>query len=272
MYNEHHRATAEARLIKLTIRDDTERGEAWRLLDGTGPGVRLDIGKGVMLECLVGKPRPLSWWLWCDLKGVESPARAEAQARAVLQSAGLGSAEMSLIGQPAPGACTTWVRCEVPEEALWYPMWRKVGDGHYQVVSREFFDRKEKAQRYLKLRCNEANPAAGSFFVPVVFSRPPGGRPGDLPDPEVRQPWLVTALEEEAEVAAYRVALAARAADASEASAPAADVSADLSATYPLAPADTAAVSDGIRWFFPIDFRSHTGCRNVFSRNRQCNN
>ena len=98
MYNEHHRATAEARLITVTICDDKERGEAWQLLDGTGPGVRLDIGKGVMLECLVGKPRPLSWWLWCDLKGVESPARVEAQARAVLQSVGLGSAEMSPIG------------------------------------------------------------------------------------------------------------------------------------------------------------------------------
>ena len=63
MYNEHHRATAEARLTTVTICDDTERSEAWRLLDGTGPGVRLDIGKGVMLECLLGPRRLESWWL-----------------------------------------------------------------------------------------------------------------------------------------------------------------------------------------------------------------
>ncbi len=58
MYNEHHRATAEARLTTVTICNDKERGEAWQLMDGTGPGVRLDIGKGVMLECFGGETTP----------------------------------------------------------------------------------------------------------------------------------------------------------------------------------------------------------------------
>ncbi len=41
-------------MITDTIGDDQERDEAWRLLDGTGPGGRPDIGKGVMLERLEG--------------------------------------------------------------------------------------------------------------------------------------------------------------------------------------------------------------------------
>ncbi len=74
MYNEYHRATAEARLITVMIYNYQERYEAWRLLDGTGPGVCLDIGKGVKRERLEGKRRLESWWLWFDLSGVESPA------------------------------------------------------------------------------------------------------------------------------------------------------------------------------------------------------
>ena len=124
MYNEHHRATAEARLTTVTICDDTERSEAWRLLDGTGPGVRLDIGKGVMLACLLGPRRLESWWLWVNLSGVESPAGTAARVRAVLQSAGLGSAEMISGGQSASGAHTTWIRCSAYREAQYYSYYR----------------------------------------------------------------------------------------------------------------------------------------------------
>jgi hypothetical protein len=43
----------------------------------------------------------------------------------------------------------------LPEVARPYPMWRKVENGHFQVMFCEFRARKEQLQRYLKLRCSE---------------------------------------------------------------------------------------------------------------------
>ena len=70
----------------------------------------------------------------------------------MLQSAGLGSAEMTSVGQSAPGAHTPWIRCSAYDEAQHYSYYRKVKAGHFQVMSGEYFDREEKAQHYLRLR------------------------------------------------------------------------------------------------------------------------
>ena len=88
MYDEDTRPSAETRLTTFTICDDRERMAAWRLLDGPGSGVRLDIGKGVLLERLEGEPRVKSCLLWADLKGVESADGVMARIQAVLQLAG----------------------------------------------------------------------------------------------------------------------------------------------------------------------------------------
>ncbi len=63
-------------------------------------------------------------------------------------------------------------------------------------------------QRYLKLRCNDTDPAVWSL-VRVVLTRPPGGLHGDLPVPVHRQHWPVDALEDAAVVAGVRVTRAA---------------------------------------------------------------
>ncbi len=91
--------SAEARLITLTICDDKERVAAWRLPDMPGPGVRLHIGRD---------------------------SGSAARIQAVLQSVGLGSAEMLAIGQPGGDALTTWVRCSLTEKAWWYPCGREM--------------------------------------------------------------------------------------------------------------------------------------------------
>ncbi len=67
MYTWYSRLSAEERLISLPSCDDVERAAAWRLLERPGLGVRLAIGKGVLLERLVGESRRKSWLLWASL-------------------------------------------------------------------------------------------------------------------------------------------------------------------------------------------------------------
>ena len=94
------------------------------------------------------------------------------------------------------------------EESWWYPFLRETGEG-YMVMCCEFFEREGRVHGYLRLRCNEAHAAAGSDFVRVVLSRPPGGQQSDLPEPEDHPQWLVDGLEDAVVVAAFSVALAA---------------------------------------------------------------
>jgi hypothetical protein len=82
--------------------DDVDRAAAWRLLERPGFGVGLDIGKGLLVERSVGEPLH-----WANLKGVTSPDWVVAQLQALLQSAGMGSAEMTTIGQAGVGVLTT---------------------------------------------------------------------------------------------------------------------------------------------------------------------
>jgi hypothetical protein len=85
-----------------------KRVAAWGLFDGaTGPDVLLDIDKGVLLKRLVLKPRVKSWWFWADLSVVARPNWVKARIQAVMQSAGVGSAEMVAIGQPGVDTLST---------------------------------------------------------------------------------------------------------------------------------------------------------------------
>ncbi len=98
-YKLYSRASKETRLITFTVCNDEARAVAWLLLDGPGPGVLPNIGRGVVLEFMLGKHLQ-SWWLWADRKE---------QNQAVLQSAGLRSPEMVVIGQSGVGMLTSWV-------------------------------------------------------------------------------------------------------------------------------------------------------------------
>ena len=103
-----------------------------------------------------------------------------------------------------------------------YPFFRKTAeDGVFQVMTSEYFAGRD--QRYVRLRYDEADPAAGSLFVKVELTRSPGGKVGSLPDLGDRPQWLVDGLEDAAARAAFRDAqAAARAASAPGPAAPAA--------------------------------------------------
>ncbi len=87
--------------------------------------------------------------------------------QALLQSASMGSAEMTVIGEAGVGVFTNWVYFALTEEARCFPFFRKTGTGSYQAMSAEYFERRGCGQRYLRLRRNETDPTAGSEFLPV---------------------------------------------------------------------------------------------------------
>ena len=125
-----------------------------------------------------------------------------------MQSAGMGPAELIEVGQAGVDAFAPWVQILLPEEAGMYPFFRKTAeDGVFQSMTSEYFAGRD--QRYVRLRYDEADPAAGSLFVKVELTRSPGGKEGSLPDPVDRPRWLVDGLEDAAARAACRDAQAA---------------------------------------------------------------
>ncbi len=78
---------------------------------------------------MVGKPRLKSWLLCANLKGVASPDGVGAKIQTLLQSAGMGSTEMTAIGQAGVGMLPTLVQLAVAEAAGCLPFWRQDGDG-----------------------------------------------------------------------------------------------------------------------------------------------
>ena len=167
IFNRFSRVSVEARRVTVTVCDDGEREAAWRVLEEPGPGVLLNLGTtstGAWLERVVGTPRRLSWCLTAHLEGEERPSWVKGRIQAVMQSAGMGPAELVEVGQAGVDAFAPWVQFLLPEEAGMYPFFRKTTeDGVFQVMTSEYFA--GGVQRYLRLRYDETNPAAGSRFV-----------------------------------------------------------------------------------------------------------
>ncbi len=73
MYSVYNPTSEEARLNTFTSWADAERTTVWRLLERPGLSVCRDLGKGVLLECLIGT----------NLNGVASPALGVAPLQAL---------------------------------------------------------------------------------------------------------------------------------------------------------------------------------------------
>ena len=120
IFNRYSRVSVEARRVTVTVCEDGERAAAWEVLEGPGPGVLLNLGTtsaGAWLERVVGTPRRLSWCLTAHLEGEERPSWVKGRIQAVMQSAGMGPAELVEVGQAGVDAFAPWVQILLPEEA-----------------------------------------------------------------------------------------------------------------------------------------------------------